>query len=67
MTVLALINYIIQILFIRICRINDKENNRVGYMLMWFVLPFTGWAKTGWRRGYFLVGARYHYSKIIWI
>lgn len=67
MTTLALVNYILQIFFIRICSVRDKERNRMRYCIMGFVLPFTGWAKRGWTRGYFLIGSKYRYSKIIWI
>lgn len=51
MSVLKLTNYILQVFFIRVYRSVDVQNHEfgkkittTGYGLLYFIIPFTGWA-----------------------
>lgn len=43
MTRLELLNRIIQVIGIRVYKYKNSGSDKIGYGLMWNVLPFTGW------------------------
>ncbi len=40
---LELINYFLQLFFIRLVKIIDLDTYKEEYTIMYFVIPFTGW------------------------